>query len=104
MEMHNPPHPGEILAELYMQPLGLNIKELANNLHVDRKTISRLINRHTGITVDMAIRLAKAFNTSEKSWLGMQQSYDIWKAKHEHKIDISLIKTLAMPGNSEILS
>jgi addiction module HigA family antidote len=93
MEMHNPPHPGEILLELYMEPAGLHIKDLADFLCVDRKTVSRLINKHTGVTVEMAIRLAKVFKTSERLWLGLQQSYEIWKLKHNHKLDLSKIKS-----------
>jgi addiction module HigA family antidote len=94
MNMHNPPHPGEILTELYMEPLGLNINDFAKTIRVDRKTVSRLINRRTGVTVEMAMRLAKALNTSEKLWLGLQQTYDIWKIRNEHRVDISNIKTI----------
>lgn len=94
MNMHNPPHPGEILTELYMEPLGLNINDFAKTIRVDRKTVSRLINRRTGVTVEMAMRLAKALNTSEKLWLGLQQTYDIWKIRNEHRVDVSNIKTI----------
>jgi len=81
MQMHNPPHPGEILKELYIAPLNLTITEVAAGLHVTRKTLSELINGKYGISSDMAIRLAKAFSTTPESWLNLQQQYDIWKAK-----------------------
>ncbi len=93
MEMHNPPHPGEILLELYMEPAGLHIKDVAAFLGVERKTVSRLINKHTSVTAEMAMRLAKVFNTSERLWLGLQQSYEIWKLKHDRRLDLSNIKS-----------
>lgn len=92
MEMHNPPHPGEILYGLHMEPSGLTIKEVADSLNVDRKTVSRLIHGHTTVTVEMAMRLAKAFGTSEKLWLGMQQAYDLWHAKQDPSFDISAVQ------------
>ena len=81
MYMHNPPHPGEILKDLYIIPLNLTITEVAVGLHVARKTLSELINGKYGISSDMAIRLAKAFSTTPESWLNLQQQYDIWEAK-----------------------
>ena len=92
MEMFNPPHPGEILWELYMEPEGLGVAEVAYLLNVDRKTVSRLINKHTGVSASMAMRLAKSFGTSEKLWLGLQDSYNIWKVKQEHRVDLAFVK------------
>lgn len=90
--MHNPPHPGEILSGLHMEPLGLTQVEVAQRLGVDRKTLSRLINGHTSVSVEMAMRLGKAFNTSPDLWLNIQKSYDLWHAEHDHKVDVSKIK------------
>jgi antitoxin HigA-1 len=84
-EIHDPPHPGEVLKGLHMDPLNLTIKEVAEHLDVDRKTVSRLINRHTGITAEMAIRLSKAFNTTPDLWMNMQTNYDLWHAKQRTK-------------------
>lgn len=94
MKMHNPPHPGEILKGLYMEPLELTVTKLAEWLHVDRKTISRLVNARAPVTVDVALRLAKAFSTTPDLWLGMQQDYDIWQARKRPLREISGIKPL----------
>jgi antitoxin HigA-1 len=83
MNMHNPPHPGEILKELYIEPLGLTITEVARGLGVNRKTLSELINGKSGISPEMAIRLARAFTTTPESWLNLQQQYDIWMAQKD---------------------
>lgn len=79
----DPPHPGEVLKGLYMEPLSLSIKEVAEHLNVDRKTISRLVNGHTNISAEMALRLGKAFNTTPDLWLNMQGGYDLWHAKEK---------------------
>lgn len=85
MNMHNPPHPGEILKELYLQPLELTIIEVAKGIGVSRKSLSELVNGKFGVSPDMAIRLAKAFATSPESWLNLQQQYDLWKEKKKGK-------------------
>ncbi len=76
-----PSHPGEVLYGLFMEPVGLKSKDLAERIGVDRKTISRLINAKTSITAEMALKLAKAFNNPAYIWLGMQQNYDLAKAE-----------------------
>jgi antitoxin HigA-1 len=81
MYMHNPPHPGEVLKELYIEPMNLTITEVAAGICVTRKTLSELINGKYGVSSDMAIRLAKAFSTTPESWLNLQQQYDIWEAR-----------------------
>jgi addiction module HigA family antidote len=78
--MHNPPHPGEILRELCIEPLGITITEAAEALGVTRKTLSAVLNGRSGISPEMAIRLAKAFDTSAESWLQQQVVYDLWIA------------------------
>lgn len=77
--MFNPPHPGEILADLWLQPLNLSITAAAARLKVSRKTLSEIINGHTGITPEMAVRLELGFGKSAKSWLGHQAAFDLWK-------------------------
>ena len=78
MRMHNPPHPGEILKELCLEPLGLSVTRAATGLGVSRKTLSSILNGRAGISPEMALRLAKAFNTSPESWLNQQMQYDLW--------------------------
>jgi len=79
-QMHNPPHPGEVLRELCLDPLGLSVTEAAEALGVSRKTLSAIVNGRAGISPEMAIRLSKAFDTSPESWLNQQQQYDLWQA------------------------
>ena len=80
MAMHNPPHPGKVIKELCIDPLGLTITEAAQGLGVSRKTLSALINGHFGISPEMAIRVSKAFGGSAESWLTQQTQYDLWQA------------------------
>lgn len=83
--MHNPPHPGEIIKELCIKPLGITITKAANALGVSRKSLSELLNGHTGISPEMAIRLSVAFDTTPESWLTQQMQYDLWKIKQSRK-------------------
>lgn len=80
MVMHNPPHPGEIIRELCIEPLGLTVTEAASGLGVSRKTLSALLNGHFGISPEMAIRLSKAFGGSAESWIIQQAQYDTQQA------------------------
>ena len=81
MKMHNPPHPGEILRELCLEPLGLSVTRTAEALGVSRKTLSAILNGRAGISPEMAIRLSKAFDTTAESWLNQQVQYDLWVAE-----------------------
>lgn len=81
MKMHNPPHPGEVLKELCIEPLNLTITETAEALGVSRKTLSAILNGRADISPEMAIRLGKAFDTSAESWLNQQMQYDLWQAE-----------------------
>ena len=83
MKMYNPPHPGEILRELCIDPLRLTVTEAAEGLGVSRKTLSAILNGRAGISPGMAIRLGKAFGTSAESWLNQQVQYDLWLAEME---------------------
>ena len=82
MNMHNPPHPGEVLRELCIEPLGLTVTDAARSLGVSRKTLSAILNERAGISPEMAIRLSMAFDTTAESWLNQQIQYDLWIAKH----------------------
>ena len=85
MLMHNPPHPGEIIKELCLEPLGVSITEASEALGVSRKTLSSIINGKAGISPEMAVRLSIAFNTSSESWLNQQTQYDLWEAERHRK-------------------
>ena len=87
-----PIHPGEILKEMYLSPMGINITQLAENIGVTSKKVSQLINGHMGINAEMAIRLGKAFDTTPILWLNLQRNYDLWNACS--KINVSKITSL----------
>ena len=83
INMHNPPHPGEVLRDLCLEPLELTITDAAAALGVSRKTLSAILNGRAGISPEMAIRLSIAFNTTPESWLNHQSQYDLWVARQE---------------------
>jgi len=85
MQMHNPPHPGEIIRGLCLEPLELSVTEAAEGLGVSRKTLSTILNGHAGISPEMALRLSIAFETSPESWLNQQTQYDLWAARKANK-------------------
>lgn len=85
MLMHNPPHPGEILRQLCIEPLGLSVTEAAKGLGVSRKTLSAILNGRAGISPEMAVRLSIAFGTSSESWLNQQIQFDLWQAEKSRK-------------------
>jgi antitoxin HigA-1 len=79
--MRNPPHPGGIVRRQCLEPLGLSVTAAARGLGVTRQALSELVNERTGVSVEMAIRLSKAFGSSPEAWLGMQMAYDLWQAR-----------------------
>jgi addiction module HigA family antidote len=83
--MHNPPHPGEILRALCLEPLGLSVTDTARALGVSRKTLSSIINGRAAISPEMAVRLSIAFDTSAESWLNQQVQYDLWMAEKRRR-------------------
>ena len=85
MEMFNPPHPGEILREDCLKPLGLTVTAAAKWLGVSRGSLSELLNGHNGISPEMAIRLEKAGWGPAESWLRNQLSYDLWQVRQRAK-------------------
>ena len=94
MTMHHPVHPGEIIKELCIEPLGITITEAAKALDVTRKTLSELLNGHSGISPEMALRLSIAFDTTPESWLIQQAQYDLWEAKKKFTAKKSKVKNL----------
>ena len=81
MKMHNPPHPGEVLKALCLEPLELTVTVAAKGLGVSRKTLSAIINGRAGITPEMALRLSLAFDTSAENWLAQQLQFDLWQVE-----------------------
>ena len=89
MLMHNPAHPGEVIRELYLEPLGVSVTAAAKALGVSRKHFSQLLNGHMGISPEMAIRLSIALGPSAESWLRQQLHYDLWQAEqHRSELDV----------------
>ncbi|MGH8530318.1 MAG: HigA family addiction module antitoxin [Nevskiales bacterium] len=95
MMMHNPPHPGEVIRELCIEPLGLTVTRTAKALGVSRKALSELLNGHMGISPEMAIRLSIAFGTTPESWLTQQMQYDLWQARRTSKAKRLAVERLA---------
>ncbi len=85
LRMHNPPHPGEILREICLVPLGLSVTDAAVSLGVSRNTLSSILNGRAGISPEMAIRLSIAFSTTAESWLRLQMQHDLWHAEQSRK-------------------
>jgi addiction module HigA family antidote len=81
MAMHNPPHPGEFITAVYLEPNNLSGRELAAKLDVSASTLNRILKGTSGISPEMALRLAKALGRSPESWLAMQCNYDLWQAR-----------------------
>jgi addiction module HigA family antidote len=90
--MHNPPHPGTLLAEVILPETGLNITQAAVALDVSRKTLSAILNGRQGVSAEMALRIAKAFGGEAQMWLTMQDSYDLWQASKT--VDLSHIRRI----------
>lgn len=95
MKMHNPAHPGEVLRELWLEPMGLTIAATAERLGVTRKTISRIVNGKASISPEMALRLEIIFGTSAQAWLNMQAAFDI---ETMSTVRDELMKTLLHPA------
>ena len=81
MTMHNPPHPGEFITDIYLEPNGISGRELADKLDVAASTLSRILNGSSRVTPEMALRLSKAIGRSPESWLAMQDAHDLWLAR-----------------------
>ena len=94
MLMFNPPHPGDVIKELCLEPLDLTITDAAKALGVSRKTLSSIVNGKAGISPEMAVRLSIAFDTSSESWLTQQSQYDLWQAEqHRKELNVSRLSS-----------
>ncbi|MFZ5811816.1 MAG: HigA family addiction module antitoxin [Thermodesulfobacteriota bacterium] len=96
MKMHKPPHPGEIIREQCLEPLGLSVTDAAKGLGVSRKALSELLNGHSGISPEMAVRLSKAFGSTPETWLRLQLQFDL--AKVERRADSIKVARFSDPA------
>ena len=87
MPMHNPPHPGEFIREVYLEPNGITGRQLAAKLGVSPSTLNRVLQGTSGISPEMALRLSKALGRSPESWLAMQDNHDLWQARQVVNLD-----------------
>ena len=94
MSMHDPPHPGEFIKEVYMEPFGLTVRKVARNLKVAPSTFVRLLNCQSNVTPEMALRLSYVFGRTPESWLAMQDHYSLWHARQ--KVDMRDVKKLEL--------
>jgi antitoxin HigA-1 len=94
MSMHNPPHPGEFIAEVYLQPNGISGRDLASWLGVSPSTLNRILTGHSSVSPEMALRLSKCLGRSPESWLAMQHSYDLWRARKT--VDLSEVQSMKL--------
>ena len=96
MGMHNPPHPGEFIREIYMEPHGLTVRKVAGSLGVSPSTLNRVLNGLSGVSPEMALRLSKAFGRTPESWLAMQDLYDLWHARKA--VNLRQVKAINLPA------
>ncbi len=87
MPMHNPPHPGEFIRAVYLEPNGITGRQLAAKLGVSPSTLNRVLQGNSGISPEMALRLSKALGRSPESWLAMQDNHDLWQARQRVNLD-----------------
>ena len=78
-----PSHPGSILKFHYLEPSGISVTDLAKELRLSRKTVSKILNERGSVTTDVALRLSRAFDTTPELWLNLQRNYDLWHTANE---------------------
>lgn len=92
MTKRKPTHPGEVLLEDVIRPLGVTITQAAKDLGVTRKTLSELVDQKASLSPEMAVRIGKATNTSPESWLAMQMKVDLWRAGQKKPLNVQLFR------------
>jgi len=93
-QMHNPPHPGEFIEGVYLEPCGLSIRQVAERLDVSASTLQRLIAGKSRVSPDMALRLSWVLGRSAESWLTLQDSHDLWQARQ--RLDLSALTPMEL--------
>ena len=100
MAMYDPPHPGGIVKWECLEPLGLTVTRAAQGLGVTRQAFSDLVNEKSGVSIEMAFRLSRAFGSTPETWLGMQMAYDLWQARERTRdIKVENFMDQAGPGD-----
>ena len=94
MAMHSPPHPGDFITEVYLEPHGITGRELASKLGVSASTLNRVLTGKSGVSPEMALRLSKCLGRTPESWLAMQHNHDLWRAKQH--LDLSDVERLRL--------
>ena len=92
--MHNPPHPGEFISKVYLEPFSVSGRELAQQLGVSASTLSRVLNGSSRVSPGMALRLSKALGRTPESWLSMQDAHDLWQARKQ--VDLRRVHRLIL--------
>jgi antitoxin HigA-1 len=96
MGMYTPPHPDEFIREVYLEPFHLSARQVAAKLKVSPSTFNRVLNGDSGVTPEMALRLAKTLGRSPESWLAMQHNYDLWQARQ--RLNLQEVEKLELPA------
>jgi addiction module HigA family antidote len=96
MGMYNPPHPGEFIREVYLEPFHLSARQVAAKLRVSPSTFNRVLNGDSGVTPEMALRLAKTLGRSPESWLAMQHNHDLWQVRQ--RMNLKEVEKLELPA------
>lgn len=91
-----PTHPGEMLIEEFLNPMGLTQRELANSIHVPYQRINEIINKRRGITPSTALRLAKFFGMSEDFWMNLQLRWDLYRTKQTEANELKTIRPFSL--------
>jgi len=94
MAMYNPPHPGEFITDVYLEPNGVSGRELAEKLDVAASTLSRILKGTSRVGREMALRLSKSVGRSPESWLAMQDAHDLWLARQH--VDLKRVSKLRL--------
>lgn len=94
MAMHNPPHPGEFITAVYLEPNDISGRELASKLGVSPSTLNRILTGRSSVSPEMALRLSKCLGRSPESWLAMQHGHDLWLARKQ--IDLSDVRAMKL--------
>ena len=90
MKMYNPPHPGEIIKDLWLEPMDISIDKAAFALGISENTLSKIIQKKESVTPEIAVRLSMALGSSPESWMGHQMAYDLWQVeKHKNELQVS---------------
>src|SRR5690348_779911 len=100
MGMHNPPHPGEFIREVYLEPFHVAARQVAAKLGVSPSTFGRILNGDSGVTPEMALRLSKTLGRSPESWLTMQANHDLWQARQ--RVNLNQVEKLELPAGEEL--